>query len=414
MKLQINQQRIQQRMEEIALIGGTENGGVTRLTLTDEDKEARELLIGWFEEAGCEIHVDPIGNVFAVYPGENRSLAPVLTGSHNDSQPFGGRFDGILGVIGGLEVVTTLNENKITLQRDFVVVNWTNEEGSRFTPGCTGSGVWAGKLDLEEMYGLNDKDGKLLGDELERIGFKGTSAYRPYPLHAAFELHVEQGPVLDQKKIPIGIPEGIVCLRWYDIEIIGAANHAGSTPMKARQDAVYLFSLMCQQVHDLALDKESMVATVGEVIVTPNSRNVISGRVHFTVDLRCWNEELANSTCAEMEAAFQRIAEENGSQVIIKNTWYEQRAEFNRGLVGVIKDVTEELELDYLEMVSGASHDMIFVNQVAPGAMIFVPSLRGESHSETEETTWADCAAGTDVLLRCVIKTANDGPDVTY
>lgn len=412
--LRINKTRLQERMDEIAQIGRTDKGGVTRVTLTDEDKEARNLLIQWFAESDCEIHVDPIGNVFAVYPGEDRSLAPVLTGSHNDSQPLGGRFDGILGIMAGLEVVTTLHENKVKLQRDFVVVNWTNEEGSRFTPGCTGSGVWAGKLDLEEMYALQDREGRSLGDELERIGFKGTSTYHPMPLHAAFELHVEQGPILERNETTIGIPEGIVCLRWYDIDIIGEPNHVGPTPMNARKDALYLFALMNQQVHDIASSKEALVASIGEVQATPNARNVIAGHVHFTVDLRCWDESLADVTCGEIEAKFNEIAEEHGCQVNIKRTWYESRAIFNRELVDVIKEASNELDFSHLEMVSGASHDMIFVNQVAPGAMIFVPSMRGESHSEFEETSWEDCAAGTDVLLKCVMKTANDDVAVEY
>jgi N-carbamoyl-L-amino-acid hydrolase len=374
--------------------------------LTDEDKQGREQLINWFREEKCEIYIDAIGNIFAVYAGKDRDLTPVLTGSHNDTQPHGGKFDGTLGVIAGLEVLSTLRENNIELERDVIVANWTNEEGTRFTLGCIGFGVWAGKLDLEEMYLLTDKNGNKLGEELDRIGFKGDSVYPRLPLHAAYELHVEQGPVRDNLDISIGIPEGIVSSRWYDVDIYGEANHAGSTPMPGRKDALHTFSLMNLKIRDIALSAGEMVATVGEIKVGPNSRNVIPGNVHFTIDVRGWNVAKIDKACTDIESATHEIALATECSVNIKRTWQERRADFDSTLLGVIEECAQELNLNYIHMYSGASHDMIYINQVAPGAMIFVPSIGGRSHSEIENTFYSDCAAGADVLLHCIMRSA--------
>lgn len=405
--IRVNRERLQQRLEEIAQFGKTVGGGVTRVALTEEDRQGRNQLIEWFRQEECEIRIDRIGNIFSIYPGTDRDLAPVLTGSHGDSQPGGGRFDGILGVIAGLEVVSTLREHGIRPKRDIVVVNWTNEEGSRFTPGCTGSGVWAGKLNLEQMYLLRDQEGKTLGDELEAIGFKGEDAGPALPIHAAYELHVEQGPVLDQRKITIGIPEGIVSPRWYDVEIEGEANHAGSTPMAGRLDALQAFSRIHQQIRQIALTADNLVATVGMVNVSPNSRNVIPAQVHFTIDVRGWDMAEADRVCDNIEKSIGAIAAEEGCTARIRPTWREDRADFNPVLLDIIAESAEKLGLSSMRMYSGASHDMIYINQVAPGAMIFVPSVGGKSHSEIEMTPYEDCAAGADVLLHCLLHSAN-------
>jgi len=402
----VNAARLRERLEIMAGFGGTAGGGVTRLALGDEDRDGRRQLEEWFAGAGCEMRVDAIGNMFAVYPGLDRSLDPVLTGSHNDTQPCGGRFDGTLGVIAGLEVVSTLNERGIRLRRDLVVANWTNEEGTRFTPGCTGSGVWAGVLDLEGMYALKDQDGRTLGGELERIGYLGRDQ-GPGKLHAAFELHIEQGPVLDRQGLTIGIPEGIVSPRWYDVDVHGEANHAGSTPMAGRRDAVCAFARMCVRIREIASGAGEVVATVGEVAVTPNSRNVVPGHVHFTIDVRGWDVALTDRVCADIEGELSRIAAEDGCSVRFGRTWEAARADFHPALLDLIEDSARELGYSRRRMYSGASHDMIYVNQVAPGAMIFVPSIGGKSHSEIENTSDGDCAAGANVLLRCLLKAGN-------
>lgn len=406
--LRVNKNRLEFYLEEISKFGKTELGGVTRVTLSDEDRRAREQLKEWFEALGCEIHIDPIGNMFAVHRGKNRSLAPVITGSHSDSQPRGGKFDGMLGIIAGLEIVHSLQDHDIELERDLVVINWTNEEGARFSPGCTGSGVWAGKLKLEDMYQIEDRDGTTFVHALKQIGFKGESDYSAFPPHAAFELHIEQGPVLDREQVTIGIPDGIAGLRWYDVEITGMPNHAGSTPMDNRHDALLTFSKICQKINEIACATEGTVATIGEVHVQPNSRNVIPGAVSFTIDIRGWDEQVIDGMCNEVDAAMQEIAEQEGCQAVITGLWKERRAEFDDRLIAIVRDASEALGLNYRSLVSGAFHDMLFINQVAPGAMIFVPSIGGISHSELENTRVEDYTAGADVLFNCIVKTANE------
>ena len=406
--VRIDKARLQNRMEAISAFGATAGGGLTRLALSDADKGARQQLCAWLAELGCEIHVDGMGNIFGVLPGSDRSLPPVMTGSHGDSQPLGGRFDGMLGVVAGVEVVNALRDAGITLLRDLVVADWTNEEGSRFTPGCTGSGVWAGKLEQQAMYALKDQQGASLGDELSRIGYKGESRYFPRPVHAAFELHIEQGPVLEEKNIPIGVPQGIVCLRWYNVRVQGVPNHAGPTPMTSRQDAVYAFALMASRIFEIARDSGQVVATVGEVHASPNSRNVIAGDVQFTIDVRGWDQAATDEVCQRIEAALDDAAQQAGCKVHPERIWQVSRVPFDQRLREMVCETSLELGLPCLEMVSGASHDMIYIAQVAPGAMIFVPSMGGRSHAEVENTEWNDCAAGTDVLLQCLMRTGNE------
>lgn len=412
--LRTNPERLQRFMTEIAAFGATPNNGVTRLALSDEDRDARNQLAAWFRDAGCELRVDPMGDMFFILPGKNRTLPPVMTGSHCDSQPMGGRFDGILGIIAGLEVVCTLRDAGVQLERDLIVVNWTNEEGSRFTPGTTGSGVFAGKLDKEEMYALKDQNGLTFGDELERIGYKGDEDFNPLPLHAHFEYHIEQGPVLEREGLRIGVPKGIVCLRWYDIQVQGVPNHMGPTPMSARQDALYAFSLMNQRIVEIGRNADDVVAGVGEAHITPNSRNVIPGHVHFTIDIRGWDEGETDRVCRDIEQALQDMGERAGCRVETSLTWAVERAPFHPELVALVHESASALGLPALDMVSGASHDTVYINQLAPSAMIFAPSIGGRSHAEVEDTSWEDCAAGADVLLHCIVKTANDPEGVEY
>ncbi len=406
--VRVNMARLQNRMEAISAFGATAGGGVTRLALSNADRDARQQLCAWLAELDCEIHVDAMGNIFGVLPGKDRSLPPVMTGSHGDSQPLGGRFDGMLGVVAGVEVVNALRDAGITLLRDLVVADWTNEEGSRFTPGCTGSGVWAGKLEQQAMYALTDQKGICLGDELARIGYRGDSRYFPRPVHAAFELHIEQGPVLEEKHMPIGLPQGIVCLRWYNVRVQGVPNHAGPTPMGSRHDAVYAFSLMAARIFEIAHNSGQVVATVGEIHASPNSRNVIAGDVQFTIDVRGWDEAATDEVCQHIETALAEAAQQAGCQVMPERIWQVSRVPFDQRLREMVREASSGLGLPCLDMVSGASHDMIYIAQVVPGAMIFVPSIGGRSHAEVENTTWQDCAAGTDVLLQCLLRAGNE------
>ncbi len=407
-RVRINGERLESRLREMGAVGKTAEGGVSRIALSDADVAARQLLICWFEEEKCQIHIDEIGNIFAVRKGRQLGLAPVLIGSHNDSQPNGGNLDGTLGILAGLEVVSTLNDQALELARDLIVAVWTNEEGTRFTPGCTGSGVWSGALDRDAMYQLRDATGVTLYDELVRSEFLGSDPFVPGPLHAAFELHIEQGPVLDAQKIPIGIVEGIVAPHWYDVRLKGETNHAGSTPMTMRRDPVLALCRIGQLLHERAAACTDLVATVGEVHVTPNSRNVIAGAVRFSMDIRGWQEEQTETFCNDIEQAIVQIAEECGCSVELNKIWQEKRTDFDPRLQQILRDCCRELQLPFLDMHSGANHDMVYVGQVAPAAMIFVPSIGGKSHSPQEETNIADCIAGTNVLFQSVSRCANE------
>jgi N-carbamoyl-L-amino-acid hydrolase len=406
-KLRINGKRLQSTLEEMAKIGGTPGGGVTRLALSDQDKRARDLFVKWLKEMNLEITVDEMGNIFGRRPGKNNDLPPVMTGSHIDSQPKGGRFDGILGVMGALEVMRTLHENKVETEHPVVVVDWTNEEGSRFAPAMVASGVWAGALKRDWAYARTDINGKKQGEELERIGYRGKAPAKKWPVHAYFEYHIEQGPMLEREKKTIGAPKGILCLHWYDIYLEGEANQVGPTPMEGRHDALCAAAEMILKVNELP-DRMggNMVATVGEIQNYPNSRNIIPDKVHFTVDIRSWDDQHALKAWELVKKDFKEIAGRRGCPIRIEETWRVEHAPFDQKLVQMVMDSAKELGYSYLHMVSGAGHDASYMNQICPTAMIFVPSIGGRSHVEVEKTTWKDCEAGGNVLLHCILKTA--------
>ncbi len=406
--LRVNGRRLQESLEAMAEIGATPGGGVQRLALTDEDKKARDLFCSWLKEIDCEVTIDEMGNIFGRRPGKNRDLPVVMSGSHIDSQPKGGRFDGILGVMGPLEVLRTLHENNVETERDIVIVDWTNEEGSRFAPAMVSSGVWVGKLELDWAYNRTDINGRKQGDELERIGYKGTAAATAFPIHANYELHIEQGPMLEAQGKTIGAPKGVLCLHWYDIHLTGTANQVGPTPMAGRNDCLLAAAEMIQTVNKVAHIKGDMVATVGELHNYPNSRNIIPDGVHFTVDIRSWEDDHALGAWALMEKEFQVIAERHGTPINMEITWRVERAPFNGALVSNVLEAAEGLGYSSLYMVSGAGHDCSYINQIAPAAMIFVPSKGGRSHVEVEESSWDDCEKGANVLLQCMLKSANE------
>lgn len=407
--LRINGNRLKESLEGMAKIGATPGGGVHRLALSDEDRQARNLFITWLRDLGLETSIDEMGNIFGRVPGKNNDLPPVLTGSHLDSQPHGGRFDGALGVLGALEVMRTLRENRIQSERPVVIVNWTNEEGCRFAPAMVGSGVWTGILDRDWVYNRTDASGKRFGDELKRIGFLGEDPARKWPIHAHYEYHIEQGPQLEKRGKLIGVPEGIVGLYWFDIYLDGESNQVGPTPMEGRRDALCAAAEMILRVNGLpAKMGGNMVATVGEIRNHPNSRNIIPGSVHFTVDIRSWDDELAKRAWMDLLADFKMIAERRRCPLRVEETWQVQHTPFDRKLVRRVRETSERLGYPALEMVSGAGHDTSYVSQVAPAAMIFVPSIGGRSHVEAENTKWEDCEAGANVLLQCVLQSANE------
>ncbi len=407
-QLRINGKRLQDSLEQMAKIGATPNGGVQRLTLSDEDKAARDLFVKWLKELNLEIVIDELGNIFGTRKGKDNTLAPVMSGSHIDSQPKGGRFDGILGVMGALEVMRTLTENNIETQHPVTIVVWTNEEGTRFAPAMMCSGVWANALDKQLIYDKTDINGKRFEDELIRIGYKGDTPARKSDVHAYYEYHIEQGPVLERENKIIGIPKGIVCLHWYDIYLEGEANQVGPTPMEGRHDALCAAAEMILKVNELPNRMGgNLVATVGEIQNEPNSRNIIPDKIHFTVDIRSWDDDLAIKAWDLVREDFENIADRRGCPIRIEETWRVEHSPFNQELVENIADSAKILGYPSLHMVSGAGHDASYMNQIAPTAMIFVPSIGGRSHVEVENTKWEDCEAGTNVLLHTILKSAN-------
>jgi beta-ureidopropionase / N-carbamoyl-L-amino-acid hydrolase len=403
-KLRVNGKRLQSTLEQMAKIGGTPGGGVQRLALSDEDKQARDLFRQWLKEIDCEITIDEMGNIFGRRPGRNKTLAPVMSGSHIDSQPKGGRFDGILGVMGALEVMRTLHENDLPTERSMVIVDWTNEEGSRFAPAMVGSGVWAEDLKLDWVYNRKDNMGKRLEDELVRIGYKGTAPCRKFPVHCYYEFHIEQGPILERRKKLIGAPKGILGMRWYDIHLTGEANQVGPTPMEGRHDALVTAAEMILKVNRLpGRMGGNLVATVGKIQNYPNSRNSIPDQVHFTVDIRSWDDDLVLRSWDLLRRDFESIAAQHGCPIKIEEIGCFNRLLFDEKLVQRVLDMANELGYSNMLWVSGAGHDATHINRVCPTAMIFVPSIGGRSHVEIENTRWEDCEAGCNVLLHCLL-----------
>lgn len=405
--LRVNGKRLRESLERMAQIGATDRGGVQRLTLTDEDRQARDLFVSWLREIDCEVTVDRMGNIFGRRRGRRDGLPPVMSGSHIDSQPKGGRFDGILGVMGALEVLRTLHETSVETERPIVIVNWTNEEGSRFSPAMVGSGVWAGALELDWAYARTDSAGRRLGDELARIGYRGEADCRAFPVHSYHEYHIEQGPVLERERMTIGVPKGIVGLLWGDVHLTGQGNHAGTTPMNARHDALVAAAEMILAVNRLPGPAGGeMVSTVGEIRNRPNSRNIIPDGVDFTVDLRAWEADRLHAAWDRFCAEGREIAARHGCSAVIDRTWFVDRTPFDPTLVQRVLQAASEMGYPHMPWVSGAGHDAAYVARICPTAMIFVPSIGGRSHVEVENTRWEDCEAGCNVLLRCMLQSA--------
>ncbi len=407
--LTVNGERLWTSLMELAQIGATEKGGVCRLAASDLDGVARRLFICWCEEAGCAVSIDHIGNIFARRSGRNPDLAPVMAGSHLDTQPTGGRFDGAYGVMAGLEIVRTLNDLGYETEAPIEIVAWTNEEGSRFSPAMVGSGVFAGVFDL--AYGLGRPDnvsGALLGAELERIGFAGPTPVGGRPVAAYFEAHIEQGPILEAAGLPIGIVTGAQGQRWYEITVTGQEAHAGPTPMPRRRDALVGAARMIDAVNRIGhAHAPYACATVGFVQVSPNSRNTIPGRVFFTVDFRHPEDAVLTAMDDELRAACAAAAATQTLEVAVEEFWYFPPTPFDSDLVGRVREAATEQGYPHQDIISGAGHDAVYMARVAPSAMIFVPCVGGISHNEIEDAKPEDLTAGCAVLLNAVLESAD-------
>jgi N-carbamoyl-L-amino-acid hydrolase len=392
---------------ELARIGATPKGGVCRLALTDLDRQGRDLVVGWAKAAGLTITVDKIGNVFMRRAGRNPALPPIACGSHIDTQPTGGKFDGNYGVLAGLEVVRTLNDHGIETEAPLEVVFWTNEEGSRFVPVMMGSGVFAKAFTLETAYAAKDVDGKTVGDELRRIGYAGDEEPGAHPLGAYFEAHIEQGPVLEDAGKTIGVVTGVLGLRWYDVVVTGMEAHAGPTPMALRKDALQVATRIMQEAVALALRYPPYGrGTVGFVQVHPNSRNVIPGRVKFSLDLRNVDSARLDAMDAEMRAFVAKTAEESGLSISIEQVSYFPPCPFEAGCVNAVASAAEALGYSRMEAVSGAGHDAVYMARLAPAGMVFVPCKDGISHNEIEDAKPEHLEAGCNVLLHAMLDRA--------
>lgn len=404
--IKVNQDRLWESLMEMAKIGGTPKGGCARLALSDLDKQGRDLFVRWCKEAGCSISVDRMGNIFARRPGKNNDLPPVVTGSHLDTQPTGGKFDGVYGVLAGLEVIRTLNDHKFETEAPVEVSVWTNEEGSRFAPAMIASGVFAGVFTEEYGHSRADLDGKTIGDELKRIGYFGDLPVGGRKFKAFFEAHIEQGPILEAEKKTIGVVQGIQGMRWFEVTVTGAESHAGTTPMPRRKDAMLGCARIVDRVHQIALDHKPGVSTVGLVKVSPNSRNTIPGSVFFTVDLRHPQEEdLAKMTKALHDACGE-ICSGLGLVYECKEIWNSPAIHYDKDCVAAVRQAAEESGYAHRDIVSGAGHDAGYISRVAPTGMVFVPCADGISHNEVESALPEDLAAGCNVLLRAMLKHA--------
>jgi len=414
-RLAINGQRLWDSLMTLAKIGATDKGGVCRLALTDLDRQGRELFVGWAREAGCTVRVDRIGNIFARREGIDPSRPAVATGSHIDTQPTGGKFDGNFGVLAGLEVVRTLNDLGLRTVSPIEVCVWTNEEGSRFVPVMMGSGVWAGAFSLGHALAARDRDGISVGDALASIGFAGSSpaavADGAPRLGAYLEAHIEQGPILEDAEVTIGAVTGALGQRWYDVAVTGMEAHAGPTPMRLRKDALFAATHLMQDVIAIALREQPHGrGTVGSVDVFPNSRNVIPGRVRFSVDFRHATDEGLARMDSALRAAADAVARRFPVQAVVEQVVYFEPVAFAPPLVDAVRAGAQRLGLSCMDIVSGAGHDAVYVARHAPTAMIFVPCKDGISHNEIEDARPEDLSAGANVLLQAMLEQAALAP----
>ncbi|MHA3980047.1 Zn-dependent hydrolase [Halovulum sp. GXIMD14794] len=405
--LKIDGSRLWDSLMEMAKIGPGVAGGNNRQTVTDEDGEGRKLFQKWCEEAGCTMGVDEMGTMFARREGSDPDALPVYVGSHLDTQPTGGKYDGVLGVLGGLEIIRSLNDLGIKTRHPIVVTNWTNEEGTRFAPAMLASGVFAGIHDLDWAYGREDAEGKKFGDELARIGWKGDEKVGDRKMHAFFELHIEQGPILEAENTDIGVVTHGQGLWWLQVTLTGKDAHTGSTPMNMRVNAGLGMARITELVHEIAMENQpDAVGAIGQANVYPNSRNVIPGKAVFTIDFRSPDQAKLDGMKARLEDEAPRIAKALGLGIEIEPVGHFDPVTFDDGCVSAVRDAAERLGYSHRNIISGAGHDACWINRVAPTAMVMCPCVDGLSHNEAEEISpeWAE--KGANVLFHAVVETA--------
>ena len=405
--MRINGERLWDSIMEMAKIGPGIAGGNNRQTLTDDDAKGRRLFQRWCDEAGCTMGIDKMGSMFARREGTDPDALPVYVGSHLDTQPTGGKYDGVLGVLGGLEIVRQLNDLNIKTKHPIVVVNWTNEEGTRFPPAMVASGVFAGMHTLEWAYDREDAGGLRLGDELKRIDFLGDEEVGARKMHALFELHIEQGPILEKEGKDIGVVTHGQGLNWLQVTLTGKESHTGSTPMPMRVNAGLGMARVTELVNEIALSHAPLaVGAIGQCDVYPNSRNIIPGKVVFTIDFRHPEKAIIADMENRLRESAKQIADEIGLGMEIEQVGGFDPVEFDQDCVTAVRNAAERLGYSHRDLISGAGHDACWINRVAPTSMVMCPCVDGLSHNEAEDISPEWATAGTNVLFHAVVETA--------
>lgn len=405
--LQIDGARLWQSLMDMAKIGATEKGGVRRLALTDDEVRGRDLFAQWCRDAGMTVSVDEIGNLFARRDGTRKDAAPVLIGSHLDTQPEGGRFDGVYGVLAALELVRALNDANVATEKPIEIVSWTNEEGARFTPAMLGSAVFTGITSMGEALAKKDADGITLADALAQSGYRGSRAVNGQDVDSYFEAHIEQGPVLEANGTTVGVVTGGQAIRWLDATVTGVAAHAGTTPMPYRKDAYFAAAQMATELERVVEGYAPRgLVTIGQVGIANASRNTIAGHVSFTVDLRHHQDSEVDAMERDLREAFERVANARGVKVSVETYWRSPATPFDADCVALVANAVDALGYSNERIVSGAGHDAIHLARYCPTAMVFIPCVDGLSHNEAEDALPEDVTRGANVLLNAVLARA--------
>jgi beta-ureidopropionase / N-carbamoyl-L-amino-acid hydrolase len=405
--LQIDSARLWDTIHQTAKFGGTAKGGVRRLTLSQEDKQVRDWFRTACENAGLEVHVDTLGSMFGLRKGRDMSKLPVGIGSHLDTQPTGGKFDGILGTLGALEVIRTLNDAGIETEAPICIANWTNEEGSRFAPAMMASAAYVGDFTVDDILSRKDAEGVTVGEALDAIGYRGETKVGTQKFSSFVELHIEQGPILEAEDTTIGVVDSGQGVLWYDGKVTGFESHAGSTPMPLRRDALMTLSEFALALEKIAIKLgPKAVATIGEAVIKSPSRNVIPGEIAFTIDARSADAAIMGALDRDMRAAAAEIAARRKVEIALDKVWHKPPTHFDPKLVDAVEQAAINLGYSHRRITSGAGHDACNLNTIVPAAMVFVPCKDGISHNELEDATQVDCAAGTNVLMHTVLALA--------